>query len=450
MAENKAKKKVLIISHDKIGTSMAGPGIRYHYMAETLSDKFDVTIGFFGPDYLPEKDFQRAYKVKHVDSHLFETGFKDIDIVIALWLSEAMIDYCNKRGIFVVFDMYVVGSVENLAGALFNDRSAWPQDDFEYDQSLAMSRRFLENGDLFLLSNQRQLDYWIGFMFGANQIHLSSYPNRPIYDRLIFAPMGIDTSLPMKRTKNVIRGVMPGIGEKDKILIWTGGIWGHFDGQVLIRAMKVLEKERPDIKLVFLGTRHPNSSVLQSKESADTYELAKKYGLLSKNVLFNDGWVDYHQRVNYLLESDVAVSTHKPSIETEFSHRTRILDHLLAALPTVSTEGDYIADVIIKPNNLGLTVPPNDPGALVEAIIQILEPERYKEIKNNLHKVRGEYDWAKTMQPLREFLINDPKKLQRLTTVPKLKSSNKAIRLAKKVTPLPVKKAVYNSLKRLK
>ena len=55
MVENMIK-KVLIISHDKVGKLMAGPGIRYHYMAKTLAKNFDVTVGFFGPENVPEID----------------------------------------------------------------------------------------------------------------------------------------------------------------------------------------------------------------------------------------------------------------------------------------------------------------------------------------------------------------------------------------------------------
>ncbi|MBX4191172.1 hypothetical protein KW794_03740 [Candidatus Saccharibacteria bacterium] len=58
MSDSTARKKVLIISHDKIGSAMAGPGIRYHYMAEVLADSFDVTVGFFDKNYLPDKDFK--------------------------------------------------------------------------------------------------------------------------------------------------------------------------------------------------------------------------------------------------------------------------------------------------------------------------------------------------------------------------------------------------------
>lgn len=447
MTETKVKKKVLIISHDKIGSSMAGPGIRYHYMAELLSNSFDVTVGFFGPTYLPEEDFPHSYKVSHIDAHTFEPGFEGFEIIISHWLSETMLHYCNTNRVFVVIDLYVPGPVEQLAGSLFGGKTVKSEDDFEYNRALTMYRKFFENGDLFLFSNPRQLDYWTGYAFGSDQIHLSTYSARPIYDRFIYAPMGIDTKQPLKHTSDVIKGVISGIGKSDKVLLWTGGIWGHFDGQVLIRTMGKLKEKRPDIKLLFFGTQHPNPNVPEMKEFLDTRKLATELGLINKAVFFNDGWVKYPERINYLLEADVAVNTHKASIETEFSHRTRVLDHLLTGLPTISTEGDYLSDVVIGPKGLGIVVPPNDEVALEDAIVKILEPGKLNDIKKKIARERKAFDWENTMSHLEQFLSGDIDKLPLLNTAPKLRTASKTRRLAKKVLPVPIKKAIIRTLR---
>src|SRR5690349_21753768 len=168
-----AKKRILIISHDKIGTNMAGPGIRYHYMAEMLSNEFDVTVGFFDPTYLPDDSFKRTYTTKHVDKGEFHNNFKTQDFVLALWLSEDMLNYCDKNSIFVIFDIYAPVPVENLALFTLGSQKLTAHTDFVYEQSLIDYERFLERGDLFLFSNRRQLDYWIGYTFGAKLILVS-------------------------------------------------------------------------------------------------------------------------------------------------------------------------------------------------------------------------------------------------------------------------------------
>ncbi len=56
-------------------------------------------------------------------------------------------------------------------------------------------------------------------------------------------------------------------------------------------------------------------------------------------MFFNDGWVEYAQRQNFLLEATLGVTTHFDSAETRFSFRTRALDYLWAALPVVDYGG---------------------------------------------------------------------------------------------------------------
>lgn len=426
---------------------MAGPGIRYHYMAESLSGYFDVTVGFFDPTYLPEPSFHKSYKTLNIPVHSFESAFKNFDVIIAHWLSEDMISLCNAKNIFVVFDLYVPGPVENLVGSLFSGKQIKADGDFEYNHSLEMYRKFFENGDLFLFSNRRQLDYWTGYAFGDGQVQLSTYAKRPLYERFIYAPMGIDSRQTLVHKKDIIKGVIRGINKDDKVLLWTGGIWGHFDAQVLIRTMKRLEKQYPEIKLVFFGTHHPNPNVPEMKESLDTRELSEKLGLTNKTVFFNDGWVEYPDRINYLMEADVAVSTHKDSIETEFAHRTRILDHFLATLPTIATSGDYFSDDVIGPNKLGVVVPAGDESALEKAILDILKPKSYVLYKKNIETIRKSFDWSVTMRTLIENLSSDTGKLPRLSDAKPIKAKSKSARLARKMTPTPVKKALIRTLR---
>lgn len=427
---------------------MAGPGIRYHYMAQELSDLFNVTVGFFDPTYLPKDDFEHSYKTLHIHAPTFEKGFKGFDVIIALWLSESMIDYCNRNKIFTVFDLYAPVPVENLAKSIFNEDEVMPEHEFEYSTSLEMYRKFFENGDLFICSNRRQLDFWIGYVFGANQITLSTYRKRMMYERFIYAPMGIDLSTPLKHTKNVMKGVLPDIKESDSILLWTGGIWGWYDGKVLILAMHKLLKLRPNIKLVFFGTQHPNPGVPEMKESYATRQLADKLGLTNKNVFFNSGWVPYRDRINYLLEASAAVNTHKESIEMEFSHRTRVLDHILSELPSVTTEGDYLSDSAIRGEGMGITVPAGDPEQLVKAIIDVLKPQKRSQIINNIRNQKPQYDWAVTMQELKDFIGQNPSKLHVHPIASRLKRSHPAVRSIKKAIPLPVKKAIIRIIRK--
>ena len=131
--------------------------------------------------------------------------------------------------------------------------------------------------------------------------------------------------------------MIPGIHERDKVLLWGGGIWNWLDPLTPIRAVHALSRKRDDVKLLFLGVEHPNPGVHQQAMAARAVELAKELGLYDRFVFFNFGWVPYEERADYLLESDLGISGHPDTVEARFSFRTRLLDYFWAGLPTVAT-----------------------------------------------------------------------------------------------------------------
>ena len=47
--------------------------------------------------------------------------------------------------------------------------------------------------------------------------------------------------------------------------------------------------------------------------------LAEQLGLTNRYVFFNEGWVDYDDRQNFLLEATLGVTAHFDSAETRFA-----------------------------------------------------------------------------------------------------------------------------------
>jgi hypothetical protein len=121
-------------------------------------------------------------------------------------------------------------------------------------------------------------------------------------------------------------------------------------------------------------------------------------------VFFNDSWVDFHDRQNYLMEADAGVSTHHSHIETTFSFRTRILDYLWAELPMVVTEGDHFAELVAA-EKLGVVVPAEDVDQLAKALDRVLfDAEFVAEAKANIRRVRERYYWDVVLAPLVNFV----------------------------------------------
>ena len=440
-----SSKKILIISHDKVGPTMAGPGIRYHQIATELSKTFEATLATFNPSYLDGIE-NVSYEFMDIKVYDFKSAFDKFDVIIALWLSEDMISYAKSRNKLLIFDLYAPVPIENLVSYLFSSKPFEPEDDYNYTVMIENYKRFLSVGDYFMTSNQTQIDFWTGYIFSTGIIFPSSYKKFPIYERFGLCPMGIDPGEFTHKIKtDPIRETFKQIKKSDFVIAWTGGIWDWFDAETPINAIKRLHDEGFDnIKLVFLATRHPNSDVPLMNETTRAIELAKKTGLLNKSVFFLDGWIPYEQRLDYLLASDIALYAHKPSIEARFSHRTRVLDHILACLPTLATAGDYFADYI-EANNLGLVVKPQDIDAMAEGIKVLTNEKTKSSIRKNIEAIRNDFTWAKTLEPLKQFLSQDHEARQTpdiIEVVAVTNSSNRYLKQVKRYIPRTVKEQI--------
>jgi hypothetical protein len=76
-----------------------------------------------------------------------------------------------------------------------------------------------------------------------------------LHGLLDVVPFGVPDE-PPERTGPGVRGVIPGIGADDKVLIWGGGIYNWFDPVTLIRAVDKLRQRVPNVRLR-TSARHP-------------------------------------------------------------------------------------------------------------------------------------------------------------------------------------------------
>ena len=63
------------------------------------------------------------------------------------------------------------------------------------------------------------------------------------------------------------------------MLLWGGGMWNWFDPLTVIKAVAELARSRPHLRLVFLGTRHPNPEIEEMAMTRRALELAAELGL---------------------------------------------------------------------------------------------------------------------------------------------------------------------------
>jgi glycosyltransferase involved in cell wall biosynthesis len=218
-------------------------------------------------------------------------------------------------------------------------------------------------------------------------------------------PFGL-SERPPSHDRSVLKGVWPGIGPDDRVLLWGGGIWRWLDPLTPIRGVERLAAEGRRVHLFFMGVDRPGADpevIPSSAEQAIAY--ARERGLEGACVHFNHGWVPYEERQNYLLEADLGISTHHEHLEARFSFRTRVLDYLWAGLPMVLTTGDSMADLVER-GALGETVAPEDDRGFALACAALLDdPARHAETVRRVHEAARAFRWEEAARPLVEYCL---------------------------------------------
>jgi glycosyltransferase involved in cell wall biosynthesis len=261
----------------------------------------------------------------------------------------------------------------------------------------------LVRGDFFMCASEKQRDFWLGQLAAVGRVNPLTYDDDESLRCLVtIVPFGV-SDMPPRRTRPALKGVVPGIGTDDKVILWGGGIYNWFDPLTLLRAVDKLRRRLPEVRLFFLGLKHPNPHVPEMRMAVDARALSDELGLTGTVAFFNEDWVEYDDRQNYLLDADVGVSTHLDHVETQFSFRTRILDYFWASLPVVATGGDALAE-IVESTGAGLTVPPEDLDALEDALYTMLTDGALRaRARGGTQQIVDEFRWSRVLAPLVEF-----------------------------------------------
>ncbi|HEY9307252.1 MAG TPA: glycosyltransferase family 4 protein [Microbacterium sp.] len=396
--------RVLIITGDLIGERMAGPAIRVWNMAEALSAACDVRIVSWNRIERTSDRFDTVH-VREADDRQMRDHEAWADVIIVQGTSFRVFPSIAQTQKIVVADLYDPFQLEQLEMNKYAAPAEWAD---EVTKAVSLLNEQLARADCFLCASEAQRNLWLGGLSSMGRLNPTTYSDDPTFESLLrLVPFGVPGEPPVQR-RHGIKGTVPGIATDDKVLIWGGGIYNWFDPVTLVEAMGLLADEHPEIKLFFLSARHFNPDIPEMQALTDTVESAERLGLLDRTVFFNDAWVDYERRADYLLDADIGVSTHLIHAETRFAFRTRILDYLWAELPIVATDGDSFA-TLIRDRGIGRVVPAQDAPALAAAIVEMVWDEDARRVAaDNLKAVREEFMWSRALAPLVAF-CTDPK-----------------------------------------
>jgi glycosyltransferase involved in cell wall biosynthesis len=393
--------RLLIISPDVVAEKMAGPGIRYWEMSRALAGHLDVTLA------IPNQTDLAASKVRletysRSQASSLERLVADADVILFSGYLIHHFPFLGEVAQPIVVDLYDPFILENLethAYRTIEERAVAHQVD------RAVLNKLLAVGDFFICASEKQRDFWLGALVANGRLNPHTYQDDKTFRELVnVVPFGIPAQ-PPTHTRQVLKGVYGTIGTDDQVVLWGGGIWEWLDPLTVIQAMAEVVQLRPRTKLFFLGIRHPNvEDVPEMGIIGRSISLAESLGLLNTYVFFNDDWVPYAERQDYLLEADVGVTLHVDHAETHLSFRTRLLDYIWAGLPILTTRGDVMADLVER-EGLGQLVTSQNVGEVKEALLNLLDasPARLDAHKASAQKVAADLTWGRVMVPLVRF-----------------------------------------------
>lgn len=390
--------RVLVITGDAIGARMAGPAIRSWNMAEILSRENEVVLMTTSVLERVDAPFELHHVKPGEDAAFAKLEFW-ADVIVFQGHAMAQFEALRTTQKVVVADIYDPMHLEMLEQGRELGRATW---ELRVSSATAVLNDQLALADFFLCASERQRLFYLGQLTTLGRVNPATYEYDPNLSRLIdIAPFGLN-KVPPVHDIDVVKGIRPGITATDKLLIWGGGLYNWFDPLTLIRAVASLADRHPNLRLLFLGTRHPG--VGEMGIVAESFDLARELGALDRSVFFNESWVEYSERQNWLLEADAGVSTHLDHVETTFAFRTRILDYLWAGLPMVVTDGDSFAE-LVRGEGLGIVVPAGDVGALEVAIERVLYDDAFvATVRANVARVREDFEWERALAPLVDFV----------------------------------------------
>ena len=389
-------RRIAIATSEPLTARMAGPAIRAWHMAEALAKEHSVQL-------VTTEACERwhsAFLVRRVSARELAALERWWDILVFQGGLLHEHPFLNRSEKIVVADVYDPFHLENL-----EQTRGWAEEKREgtVRHLTEVLNEQLRRGDFLLCASERQRDFWMGSLTALGRVNPSTYDeDATLASLLAVVPFGLPSQPPVAAGP-ALRGVVPGIGPDDKVILWAGGVYNWFDPLTLVRAVDQLRHRLPNVRLFFLGLQHPNPNVPPMRMASELRSLAEERELVGTHVFFNEGWVDYEARAGFLLEADVGVSTHLDHVETAYSFRSRILDYLWAGLPIVATSGDSFGELIVS-EGLGAAVAPGDEEALEDALWRLLSSdEEAAACRANVARVAPRFAWEQALAPLVAF-----------------------------------------------
>jgi glycosyltransferase involved in cell wall biosynthesis len=233
--------------------------------------------------------------------------------------------------------------------------------------------------DAVLAAGAAQHDWWRAL--------LRRRPELPVLD----VPFGIPDDDPADE-----EGEIAGVPDDWPVVLWWGGVWPWLDLDTLLAARARLGGTL--VSIVVPTASRPGSSAT-SFTSDDLQHAAARHGLTTPAVVALDNWTPYAERHLVLNRASAVGVLHHPGPEAELSFRTRALDALWTGTPLLLSSGGQVA-TIAADRGWGEVVAPHDPAAVADALLRLLDPDEQARRRAALAADREHWRWSRVAEPL--------------------------------------------------
>ena len=362
---------------DVVGQRMAGPGIRAVELSRRLAARHQVTLIATGVEELAGEPFRTSRDLG--------VALKDAEAFIAQGFGFP-VQHLLRFGGRLLLDLYDPVQLEHLA-------RMGPQPTAEEIVQVGYLRRrlryLIRRADHVLCASRLQRAHWLGWMGACGRLSPQALAGDPEASRLLaVVPFGLPED-PPRRAGSPLRSAI-GASPEDRIAFWAGGLWDWMDPALAVRATALARQRVPGLKLALLAGQRPGTAAPPMRASAEEARAEAGPG-----VHFVDTWVPYQDRGAWLLDADVAVSAHKPSLEAELAFRTRLLDCLWAALPAACTSGDVLATEG-EQQGWARTAPAGDAHELANAMVALCDPATNEKARAAARAAARERTWQRS------------------------------------------------------
>lgn len=354
---------VVVHTPDVVGERMAGPGIRAWHFAGELAKQFPTILICKREGDLPATP---AFRVAARGSAEALVAMKSADVLIGQPARGFRRQRPKQRIVYDLFDPVLLELRE-----MYGRHPSMRQRVHLGAETLRV-RRAVSEGDLLIVATPKQRE-------------LYKNPVGPVIE----IPFGIE-DIGVAAPEN-----------RDNIILWGGGMWEWLDPATAVEAVVAVNRRGVECRLLFLGRSRPN------QHSADRRREDRLDALIAGGaplVSANDSWTPYRDRLAWLRRSKVAIMLHRPTAEAAYSIRTRLFDAIAAAVPVITTEQGFAAE-LVSAEGLGVVVPPSDPAAVADAIERLIKDDDfYAACVSNLIRIQPRFAWETVTRPLIEAL----------------------------------------------